>query len=154
MFFHLWEVVQIFQRESIFCSKISSGRNQFWGIHFYRDRPYVTTQLRDWSYGRMCCILQEEDLYQEAEPIVASGITAALQLANKKGFIEEGKHWLCVEHVYSKQTHLLYMYASPYYSLYMFSVRSTCTVNKNTCCMCTPVHTTVCTCSVCGARVQ
>ena len=25
MFFHLWEVVQIFQTESIFCSKISSG---------------------------------------------------------------------------------------------------------------------------------
>ena len=25
MFFHLWEVVQIFQRESIYCSKISSG---------------------------------------------------------------------------------------------------------------------------------
>ena len=25
-FFHLWEVVQIFQRKSIFCSKISSGR--------------------------------------------------------------------------------------------------------------------------------
>ena len=23
--FHVWEVVQIFQRESIFCSKISSG---------------------------------------------------------------------------------------------------------------------------------
>ena len=79
----------------------------------------------------MCCILQEEDLYQEAEPIVASGITAALQLANKKGFIEEGKHWLCVEHVYSKQTHLLYVYTSPYYSLYMFSVWSTCTVNKH-----------------------
>ena len=62
---------------------------------------------------------------------MASGITAALQLANKKGFIEEGKHWLCVEHVYSKQTHLLYVYTSPYYSLYMFSVWSMCTVNKH-----------------------
>ena len=30
---------------------------------------------------------QEEDLYQEAEPIVASGIVAALQMAAKKGFI-------------------------------------------------------------------
>ena len=29
MFFHLWEVVQIFQRESIFCSKISSGGSIF-----------------------------------------------------------------------------------------------------------------------------
>ena len=28
-FFHLWEVVQIFQRESIFCSKISSGGSLF-----------------------------------------------------------------------------------------------------------------------------
>ena len=29
MFFHLWEVVQIFQRESIFCNKISSGGSLF-----------------------------------------------------------------------------------------------------------------------------
>ena len=29
MFFHLCEVVQIFQRESIFCNKISSGRSLF-----------------------------------------------------------------------------------------------------------------------------
>ena len=28
-FFHLWEVVQIFQRESIFCNKISSGGSLF-----------------------------------------------------------------------------------------------------------------------------
>ena len=62
-------------------------------------------------YVYVYSILQEEDLYQEAEPIVASGITAALQLANKKGFIEEGKRWQCVEHVYSKQTHL-YMYTN------------------------------------------
>ena len=27
--FHLWEVVQIFQRESIFCRKISSGGSLF-----------------------------------------------------------------------------------------------------------------------------
>ena len=41
-FFDLWEVVQIFQKESIFCSKISSGGslfisfggNQFWGSPF------------------------------------------------------------------------------------------------------------------------
>ena len=66
----------------------------------------------------MCCVLQVEDLYQEAEPIVASGITAALQLANKKGFIEEGKHWQCVEHVYSKHTHL-YMYTNVH-AYYMY----------------------------------
>ena len=29
MFFHLCEVVQIFQRESIFCNKISSGGSLF-----------------------------------------------------------------------------------------------------------------------------
>ena len=29
MFFHLWEVVQIFQRESIICSKLSSGGSLF-----------------------------------------------------------------------------------------------------------------------------
>ena len=34
---------------------------------------------------------QEEDLYQEAEPIVASGIIAALQMATKKGFIAASK---------------------------------------------------------------
>ena len=39
-FFHLWEVVQIFQRESIFRSKISSGGNQFWGVHFNHDKPF------------------------------------------------------------------------------------------------------------------
>ena len=50
--FHLWEVVQIFQSESIFCRKISSGvslfikklvpgGNQFGGVHFYHDRPQV-----------------------------------------------------------------------------------------------------------------
>jgi hypothetical protein len=36
-------------------------------------------------------ILQEEDLYQEAEPLVAGGIAAALQLASKKGFISNEK---------------------------------------------------------------
>ena len=36
-------------------------------------------------------LLQEEDLYQEAEPMVTSGIAAALQLASKKGFISSGK---------------------------------------------------------------
>ena len=39
--------------------------------------------------------LQVEDLYQEAEPIVASGITAALQMATRKGFFEEGKPCAC-----------------------------------------------------------
>ena len=34
---------------------------------------------------------QEEDLYQEAEPMVRSGIAAALQLASKKGFISGEK---------------------------------------------------------------
>ena len=33
-FFHLWKVVQIFQRESMFCSKLSSGGNQFLGSIF------------------------------------------------------------------------------------------------------------------------
>ena len=36
-------------------------------------------------------ILQEEDLYQEAEPLVTGGIAAALQLASKKGFISNEK---------------------------------------------------------------
>ena len=47
--FHLWEVVQIFQREPIFCTKISSGESllyrkissggyQFWGVHFYHNK--------------------------------------------------------------------------------------------------------------------
>ena len=50
MLFHQWEVVQIFQRESVFCSKISSGvliyqkigsgGNQFWGVHFYHDTTF------------------------------------------------------------------------------------------------------------------
>lgn len=35
--------------------------------------------------------LKEEDLYQEAEPMVTSGIAAALQLASKKGFISNEK---------------------------------------------------------------
>jgi len=43
-----------------------------------------------------CLSLQEKDLYQEAEPIVASGITAALQLATRKGFFEEGKPCACI----------------------------------------------------------
>ena len=34
-------MVQIFQRESIFWSIISSGGNQFWGVHFYYDRSTV-----------------------------------------------------------------------------------------------------------------
>ena len=45
-FFHLWEVVQIFQGESIFCKirgvfiyqKISSGGTNLRGVHFYYDR--------------------------------------------------------------------------------------------------------------------
>ena len=36
-------------------------------------------------------LIQEEDLYQEAEPLVKSGIAAALQLASKKGFISTEK---------------------------------------------------------------
>lgn len=32
--------------------------------------------------------MQETDLYQEAEPVVAGGVAAALQMANKKGFVE------------------------------------------------------------------
>ena len=32
---------------------------------------------------------QEDELYQEAEPVVASGVTAALQMAMRKGFVEE-----------------------------------------------------------------
>ena len=36
-------------------------------------------------------LLQEEDLYQEAEPLVTGGIAAALQLASKKGFISSEK---------------------------------------------------------------
>ena len=49
-------MVQISQRESIFCSKInsggvllypkiSSGGNQFWGVHFYHDIPLFFRQL-------------------------------------------------------------------------------------------------------------
>ena len=60
-FFHLWEVVQIFQRESIFCSKISSGgsvfikklvpgENQFGRVHFYHDR------LADWNRTLYCML--------------------------------------------------------------------------------------------------
>ena len=51
--------------------------------------------------GTICCyhaymynvlaIPQEEDLYQEAEPLVTGGIAAALQLASKKGFISGEK---------------------------------------------------------------
>ena len=55
--------------------------------HSY-DNPFGHSKR---MYMYVYSIFQEEDLYQEAEPIVASGITAALQLANKKGFIEEGK---------------------------------------------------------------
>ena len=52
--FHLWEVVQIFQRESIVCRKISSGGSLFikklvpggtnleeGGVHFYHDNSLV-----------------------------------------------------------------------------------------------------------------
>ena len=34
-------------------------------------------------------LLQEDDLYQEAEPVVAKGVAAALQMASKKGFVEQ-----------------------------------------------------------------
>ena len=33
-------------------------------------------------------MLQEKDLYQEAEPVVAMGMAAALQVASRRGFIE------------------------------------------------------------------
>ena len=49
-------MVQIFQRESIFCrkissggvliyQKISSGGNQFGGVHFYHDSPLAAESL-------------------------------------------------------------------------------------------------------------
>ena len=72
--FHLWEAVQIFQRESIFCGKITSGvsiyrqislgggepilggtnfgGNQFWGVHFFHDTTLNTqnsTDLHAWN---------------------------------------------------------------------------------------------------------
>ena len=42
-------------------------------------------------HNHVFAILQEEDLYQEAEPLVTGGIAAALQLASKKGFISNAK---------------------------------------------------------------
>ena len=32
---------------------------------------------------------QEDELYQEAEPVVSAGVTAALQMAVRKGLMEE-----------------------------------------------------------------
>ena len=57
MFFHLCEVVQIFQRESIFCNKISSGGSlfikklvpggtNFGGSIFTMTQPIVLTITR------------------------------------------------------------------------------------------------------------
>ena len=48
----------------------------------------------DWCWEAVCIslyqitVLQEKDLYQEAEPAVAMGMAAALQVASRKGFIE------------------------------------------------------------------
>ena len=39
----------------------------------------------------ICIFLKEEELYQEAEPVVSSGLTAALQMAMKKGFVDTEK---------------------------------------------------------------
>ena len=49
------------------------------------------TVPRVYSWLYIYAILQEEDLYQEAEPLVTGGIAAALQLASKKGFISNEK---------------------------------------------------------------
>lgn len=34
---------------------------------------------------------KEEELYQEAEPVVSTGVSAALQMAMKKGFVDAEK---------------------------------------------------------------
>ena len=59
---HRREVVQIFQRESIFCSKISSGGSlfieklvpggtNFGGVHFYHDRDRWINSLQPDSHA-------------------------------------------------------------------------------------------------------
>ena len=52
------------------------------------------------TYVRMWCVFdsaictfpnKEEELYQEAEPVVSTGLSAALQMAMKKGFVDTEK---------------------------------------------------------------
>ena len=70
--FHLWEVVQIFQRKSIFHSKISSGGSLFikrivpgepiLGVHFYHDSPMTDSEKRIHFQWEIKSVLSQSQL--------------------------------------------------------------------------------------------
>lgn len=54
----------------------------------------------------LCIPNKEEELYQEAEPVVSTGLSAALQMAVKKGFVDtekKKKDPSKIVHVYSDE---------------------------------------------------
>ena len=63
-FFHLWEMVQIFQRESIFCSKVSSGGSLFIEI-LVRGKPILGGPFLPWHSYTWWLLEVTKKLYEK-----------------------------------------------------------------------------------------